>query len=169
LCIKLVSIKKSKQQGLQPWLHQPPTATLIRLVCTAWHHMGSHHHPTNRPSKWTLYIQGREETHHLKMKFAVNLCQLLSVKNDRGHCLLSDRSHQKPVWLTSLPTDYWLQIHTQLAYNRMGPISEWGQSKAEYRSLQSPWCWSYLKNFTTSILATPTFSKSTYVKPYKSL
>lgn len=116
-----------QQQGLQLWLHQLPTAILIRLVCTAWHHMGGYHHSTNRPNKWTLYIQGREETHNLKIKFAVNLCQVLSVKNDRGHGLLSDWSHQKPVWLTSLPTDYCLQIHRQLAYNRMGPVSEGSQ------------------------------------------
>ena len=58
-----------QQQDLQLWLHQPPTATLIRLVCTAWHHMGSHHHPTNRPRKWTLCIQGREDS-----PFEYNIC-----------------------------------------------------------------------------------------------
>lgn len=100
--------------GLQLWLHQPATTTLIRLAYTAWHHMGSHHHPTIRPSKWTLYIQGKED------EIVVNLFQLLSVKNDRGHSLLADRSHQKPVWLTSLPTDYWLQIHRQLDLQQDG-------------------------------------------------
>jgi hypothetical protein len=30
-----------KQQGLQLWLHHPPTATLITLVCKVWHYMGS--------------------------------------------------------------------------------------------------------------------------------
>jgi hypothetical protein len=94
--------------------------------------MDNHHHPINWPSKYELYeyFQGSEET-HLKIKFAVNVCQVLSIRNNRGHGLLSDRSHQKPVWLTPLLINAGTNYIAILATEGWVPTNERRQSKAD--------------------------------------